>query len=211
MTVQVPNPSRTQRLFAEIFGLGDGLLRVLDMSFDQIDWAEEEIRRSQFHHRGLRDTLHHSFELLQPTHERMTQELVYRSHCRELLGRIAAGQATQPATAAEVVAVLSSASLAAPLNATAVGLYSQVLKQAGCPAPTSLNETATRDAPLATSEIDALEAWTRTKLAVDDRVLGEIDCQGRHLGHAVSCQYADSTPIRRNRPRWARPTLPKSA
>jgi hypothetical protein len=70
--------------------LGVGLARDLDACFAQIDWAEDEIRRAQHRYRRQSDLLHHSFRLLSPTHDLMSTEFVYRSHCCELLDRVAA-------------------------------------------------------------------------------------------------------------------------
>jgi hypothetical protein len=50
---------------------------------------------------------------------------VYRTHCRELLDRVAAGADTRPATDAEKLAVLSAASQTAPLNGGAETLYAR--------------------------------------------------------------------------------------
>lgn len=85
--------------------------------------AEEEIAAAQKRHPGTSDRLYHSFMLLVPSHERMEYEPVYRSHCRELLDRVAAGGDTRIGTAAEVCCALHDVSLATPLRSSAAGLY----------------------------------------------------------------------------------------
>jgi hypothetical protein len=70
--------------------------------FDQIEWAEEEIDRALRRHPAAADAIYHGFTLLMPTHPRLSRELVYRAHCRELVDRIADGADTRPDTAAEV-------------------------------------------------------------------------------------------------------------
>lgn len=115
------------RLAASLAGLdavfGD-IAEVIDSAFDQFAWAEEEIEAAQLRH-GERDRgpLWNSFSLLRPIQERPWPELVYRTHCRELLDRVAAGTDTRPATDAEKLAVLSVASQRAPLNSGAETLY----------------------------------------------------------------------------------------
>jgi hypothetical protein len=97
---------------------------LLDSTLDQCAWADEEIEAAQLRHDERdRGPLWRSFSLLRPTHDRPWPELVYRTHCRELLDRVATGADTRPATDAEKLAVLSAASQAAPLNGGAETLY----------------------------------------------------------------------------------------
>ncbi|TLF54167.1 hypothetical protein FEK31_25090 [Nocardia cyriacigeorgica] len=175
---------------------GAEFARTMDATFDQFDWAEDEIRRGQRRHQYHRDVLHHSFGLLAPTHDLMSQELVYRSHCRELLDRIAAGADTTLATAAEAALSLVQASHAAPLNTAAFGLYVRMWKLAGFPALNALGSVEVHYEAIAASEIDDLENWTRTKLAVRDRALTDITCRGRHHDEPVNCRFAHATDRR---------------
>ncbi|WP_280464361.1 hypothetical protein [Nocardia cyriacigeorgica] len=180
--------------FAGVFSeAGAEFARTMDATFDQFDWAEDEIRRGQRRHQYHRDVLHHSFGLLAPTHDLMSREFVYRSHCRELLDRIAAGADTTLATAAEAALSLVQASHSAPLNTAAFGLYVRMWKLAGFPALNALGSVEVHYEAIAASEIDDLENWTRTKLAVRDRALTGITCRGRHHDEPVNCRFANAT------------------
>jgi hypothetical protein len=128
-TPDAPRDDRAPRprLAASLAGLDAAfrdMAELIDSTSDQWTWAEEEIEAAQLRH-GERDRgpLWRSFSLLRPTHDHPWPELVYRTHCRELLDRIAAGTDTRPATDAEKLAVLSVASQRAPLNGGAETLY----------------------------------------------------------------------------------------
>ncbi len=54
--------------------------------------------------------MYHGFKLLTPSHELMGTEFVYRSHCRQILDRLAAGQDTRPGTDAEIACACADAS-----------------------------------------------------------------------------------------------------
>ncbi|ACU77797.1 hypothetical protein Caci_8984 [Catenulispora acidiphila DSM 44928] len=115
------------RLAASLIGL-DAAFRdiadVIDSALDQCAWADEEIEAAQLRHgENDRGPLWGSFSLLRPASDRPWPELLYRTHCRELLDRVAAGADTRPATDAEKLAVLSAASQTAPLNGGAETLY----------------------------------------------------------------------------------------
>lgn len=81
---------------------------------DQWTWAEDEIVQVTRRHPHVADDLFHRFSLLQPTSHRMATQFVYRSHCRELLDRVANGNDTRPGTAAEVCLALLEVSLITP-------------------------------------------------------------------------------------------------
>jgi hypothetical protein len=124
-----PRDDRASRIYlaaglAELDAEFRGIAELIDSTLDQCAWADEEIEAAQLRH-GEQDRgpLWRSFSLLRPTHDRPWPELVYRTHCRELLDRVAAGTDTRPATDAEKLAVLSAASQAAPLNGGAETLY----------------------------------------------------------------------------------------
>ncbi|NKY86562.1 hypothetical protein [Nocardia veterana] len=176
---------------ADVASMVSRCLSDLEPVFEQIDWAEDEIARAQRRHPRHRNALYHSFALLMPTHERMRQEFVFRSHCRELLDRVAAGLSPTPGTAAEVALAVMHASQKAPLNTAGFGLYVRMWIQAGFPDLESVTCSHEHYEAIAKSRIDDLEAETRTRLSVADRVLRSVDCPGRHHGQpADDCEYA---------------------
>ncbi|MFF0496432.1 hypothetical protein ACFYU5_08520 [Nocardia aobensis] len=176
--------------FANVASVVSRCLSDLEPVLEQIDWAEDEIARAQRRHPRHRNTLYHSFALLMPTHERMRQEFVYRSHCRELLDRVAVGLSPVSGTAAEVALAVMQASQKAPLNTAAFGLYVRMWIQAGFPHMESVTGSHEHYEAIAKSRIDDLEAESRTRLSVTDRVLRTIDCPGRHHGQpADDCEY----------------------
>ncbi|MBF6427519.1 hypothetical protein IU440_22800 [Nocardia cyriacigeorgica] len=188
-------PRTTPRSIIEAFArllsvAGIEFARTMDETFDQFNWAEDEIRQAQRRHQDHRDVLHHSFGLLAPTHDLMSREFVYRSHCRELLDRVAAGSDSTVATAAEVALSLVQASHAAPLNTIAFGLYVRMWMLAEFPALDALGSVEVHYEAIAASEIDDLENWTRQKLAVRDRTLTGITCRGHHHDEPVTCRFA---------------------
>jgi hypothetical protein len=83
----------------------------VDTAMEQVEWAEDEIAKAQARHPAAMDDLFHSFNLLSPTHERMKYERVHRSHCRELLDRVALGADTRACTAAEICCSCATAGL----------------------------------------------------------------------------------------------------
>ncbi len=166
---------------------GGGLTRTLSSLFEQMEQAEDEIQRSARRHPDSADLLYHSFGLLTPNHELMGTEFVYRSHCTELLERVAAGQDTRPGTAAEVCIACSEASQVAPLTATAAGLYARMWGQAFPGHGDQWDTAAEHYEALNGSQIDDLEAWARRKLAQVDQRITEIDCGGKHHGEPANC------------------------
>ncbi|WP_243795068.1 hypothetical protein [Saccharopolyspora gloriosae] len=157
--------------------------------FEIMDWAEEEIAAARRRHAVDADTLWHSFTLLVPRHELMSTEFVYRSHAVELLERVAAGEDTRPATAAEVCCVLAASSEVASLTSVAAGLYCRMWQRA-FPEQPSFWDSADAYESLHGAQIDELETFTRRKAASTDRSLSEITCSGRHHGEDVDCRYA---------------------
>ena len=121
----------------------------------------------------------------------MATEFVSRSHYRELLDRLATGMDTRPGTAAEVCCACRDASLVAPLNSTAAGLYFRMWESAFPDMPPVTDRTQHHEA-LEGSSIDALEATSRCTLAREDRLVADISCTGMHHGTAVPCTYADA-------------------
>jgi hypothetical protein len=166
----------------------------LTIIFEQLDWAADEIARATERHPAERDLIWHSNRLLKPTHPLMRTEFVFRAHCRELIGRVVAGEDTRPGTSVEAINALSEASSLAPLRPNAAGLYFR-LWTATFPDKLFEEIRESRDAheTLHRSEIDDLEALTRRKLSVKDRKLGKIECDGMHHGEPVQCKYAETS------------------
>ncbi|MEV0109216.1 hypothetical protein AB0H42_23140 [Nocardia sp. NPDC050799] len=158
--------------------------------FERIDWAEEEIQAAQKRHPEQATQVWHGFSLLQPTHQRVEYELLFRAHCREILDRLAAGKPTQPGTAAEVLAALSEASMRAPLNTESVGLYFRMWRAAALPPLEDNAGQLEHYEAITGSRIDELEAESRHRLTMPDRRLGAITCESRHHGEPVMCEFA---------------------
>jgi hypothetical protein len=166
-----------------------GVDQDLETIFAQITLAGEEIDRAIVRHAARRDTLYHSFTLLYPTPLLIDTEFVYRSHCRELLDRVATGADTRPATAAEVCCLCREISLVAPLRPSAMGLYLRMWSLA-FPDKAAHPDQGQHYEALRGPRIDQLEALARRKLTVPRRMLGSITCSGRHDGEPVNCAYA---------------------
>lgn len=175
--------------------LGDSLSDLLSSTFDLMDWAEDEIEKSQRRHPEHADALYHSFRLLAPSailQKARPAEFVYRSHCRELLERVAKGEDTRPATNAEIVCMCAEASQITPLNTAATGLYMRMWNRAFPGMRNAFREIddSGHYEAIAGSGIDACEEETRRKLTVKDRTLAGEDCPGRHHGKpAPGCLY----------------------
>ncbi len=130
--------------------------------------------------------------------KRMESERVYRSHCREILDRVAAGTDTRPGTAAEVCCAMLSISLLAPLTSAATGLYMRMWLTAGFPEFDEITESSRHHEALEKSLIDDYERFARRKLAVAGRRHGDITCSGRHHGEAVDCAYTPNRQLAAN-------------
>jgi hypothetical protein len=150
----------------------DQLKAALAPAFQAMEWAEEEIEtaRNQIPGSRVAGRIKTSFMLLRPTHDLMSTEVVYRSHCREILERVARNQDTRPGTAAECCIALSVTSLEVPLSTTAAGLYARMWKLADLP-DAALADTAEHYEALEGQSIDDAEVWLRNKLRQDWRRL----------------------------------------
>lgn len=157
--------------------------------FEQMDWAEDEIRRAGRRRRRHADLLFHCFLLLTPTAELMGTEFVYRSHCRELLRRVLSGEDTRAGTAAEVVCALSAASTVAPFTSPANGLYFRMWAMAFPEQPNFGADRLDHHEALEASVIDDMETTLRRKLAVSTRQVGTPECCGLHHGTPVACRF----------------------
>ncbi|MEU7873320.1 hypothetical protein [Dactylosporangium sp. NPDC049140] len=80
----------------------------------------------------------------------------------------------------------------APFNTVGVGLYLRMWLRAFPDVPVFDAHAAELEhyEALRADRIDELEALTRHKLADPRRVLGVIECGGRHHAEPVSCRYA---------------------
>jgi hypothetical protein len=146
---------------------------MLDPLFDAMEWAEDEIDAATRRHPAAADRIQRSFLLLRPSSPQMRTEAVYRSHCKELLDRVAAGEDTRPGTAAECCLALSETSLKVPLRTSAVGLYARMWRLAGLP-PAPITDLTEHYEALDGALIDDNEAWLRNKLRQDWRTLRPV-------------------------------------
>lgn len=148
-----------------------------------METAEEEILAAQQRHGEdppVRDAddrivgepgpIWRAFSLLRPTRD--MPEFVYRSHCREILDRVAEGEDTRPATDAEMCLALRDVTLATPVRSSTVGLYARLFarafpEQAG-DALGGMAETVHYEA-LHSDQMDEEEAWMCRQLRQDWR------------------------------------------
>jgi hypothetical protein len=171
--------------------LPPALASAMTAAFAQGDLREAEIAQAQERHPAAADRLWHAFRLLGHTHPVMDTPAVYAAHCRELLDRVAAGADTRPGTAAEICALMRDTSLAAPLTSAAAGLYLRAWRAAGLPDIGDLPQAREQHEALESSAIDEYEAQARRRLAVPERQLGDIQCNGLHN---PACVYAPANP-----------------
>ncbi len=169
-------------------GNGSEPFAVIASGFVYMTWADEEIDKARDENPEHSDRLFHSFLLLSPNIalERMASEYVFRLHCRELLGRVVAGTDTRPGTAAEVCCAMRDTSLRVSLNSVGAGLLLRMWEAAaGFPDLGDFTAARTHHEALHKSLIDEAEAGARSKLAVKDRVLGTIECEGVHNSECI--------------------------
>jgi hypothetical protein len=158
---------------------------------DCLEWAEDEIQAAMRRHPDASDTLWHSLMLLRPNdYHRLITEWVFRSHCRELLERVAAGEDTRPATDAEICCMTLAVATRTPIHTAAYGMHIRLWHRA-FPGKEVLqaDEIAHYEA-IHGERMTDLEREARAKLAVRDRVLGTINCAGKHRSVNVNCAYA---------------------
>jgi hypothetical protein len=160
-------------------------------AFALMDAAEEEILAAQLRHGerppdrdpdgrvvGERGPLWRAFRLLSPTRPEMAG-FVHRSHCRELLDRVARGDDTRPATDAELCLALKDVTLATPVRSSTAGLYRRLFTRAFPEqAAEAFDGAADLDhyEALHGEQMDEDEAWIRRRLAQDWR---RADVPGR--------------------------------
>lgn len=180
----------------EVDNGSQGLFAVVETAFSMMEIAESEIEFAQFRHGekpvvrdetgkvvGPKGRLWRSFRLLAPTGEMSDRaEFVYRAHCIQILDRVAAREDTREASDAEMMLALGQASMAAPLKASAAGLYLRLFARAFPAQATQIWGELDRSAQdydrLYSSQIDEDEAWLRRKARQDwrdSRYLDEDD------------------------------------
>lgn len=121
---QLPGTELLQTLFST------DELSVIRSTFRRMEIAEDEIARAKEAFPLKAEAIHNAFRYLCPTKPlECLSDDVYRQHCRELLKRIVDGADLRLGTAAEVLALLSAASLEAPPTRTAAVLYWQLFKR----------------------------------------------------------------------------------
>ncbi|SDP96402.1 hypothetical protein SAMN04487905_12024 [Actinopolyspora xinjiangensis] len=163
--------------------------------FDQMAWCEDEIQAAQRRHPHAADTLYHSWTLLHPTTARMSTEFVYRSHGREILERVAAGEDTRPGSAAEIVIALCEVAKTTPITTAAEGVLFRLWAEA-FPDQQDIDLHRSHRETLYNDRIDDVESLMRSKTSVTTRTvtLAKIECHGRHHGERVTCSYAPNAP-----------------
>lgn len=194
------DPDGEPGLFAEwlagvddTFGAGfAALLRGIADQSDQWEWAENEIKKARARHPRHADRIWHSFHLLRPRTELtlLKFEMPFRSHCREILNRVVAGEDTRPGTAAEVWCGMRELSRLSPFTSAAAGLYMRMWRAAGFPEFPEFSEASRHHEALEKPLIDNHEQLARQKLAMDDRRPRDIKCMGLHHAEPVVCVYA---------------------
>ena len=103
---------------------------LLGSTFRRMDIAEDEIARAKQTHPLHAAKLHDAFRALCPTTPlRSISHTIYRNHCRELLERIVTNADLKPGTDAEILSILSEASLVAPPTRTAAVLYWRLFRR----------------------------------------------------------------------------------
>ncbi len=116
-----------------------------------------------------------AFKLLVPLGFVAYSLKLYRAHCEELVARVKAGQDTRPGTEAEVIMVLSKASLARPPGRTEAALYERLFRKVFPGKVTHGGQPQAPDEPIAREEYpgvcDELLATLRRKAARPDRRL----------------------------------------
>ncbi len=93
---------------------GEDLAHRIIGALDRIEVAEEEIKKAQQLYPAKEQEIWNSFTFLRPTEELMLQnEIIYRSHARELVDRAGLGMDLNEATNAELLCVMVRRSLMA--------------------------------------------------------------------------------------------------
>jgi hypothetical protein len=154
--------------------LPGGFMEVFDAAMSSMAIAEGLIEELSREHPESADLIWHSFSLLRPTHDLMHKtDMIYRSHCREILQRVIDGADTRPGTAAECCIVCCKTSQIAPLTVAGVGTYMRMWQAAGLP-DTGAGVSAEHHEAIRGPAIDEHERMMRRKLAQPWRKLPSV-------------------------------------
>jgi len=154
--------------------LPGGFMQAFDAAMNSMEIAEGLIEELSKEHPEHADLIWHSFGLLRPTHDLMHKtDMIYRSHCREILQRVIDGADTRPGTAAECCIVCCETSQIAPLTVAGVGAYMRMWQAAGLP-DTGASVSAEHHEAIRGPAIDEHERMMRTKLSQPWRKLPSI-------------------------------------
>lgn len=140
----------------EILGeMPAAMARTMSRTFELMEVAEEEIARARAAHPDTSERLWRCFMLVRPPEgmSRLATE-VYRSHCRELLERVALGGDTRTGTDAEMVMHMSLASLQAPPVRDFAVLYRSLFERVLPEAAVTLEPTDTESYEGAEATLD---------------------------------------------------------
>jgi len=181
-------------------GLGDALSQVVararaetEAGFAAVEWREDEIALAVARHPAAGDDLFHANRIVVPSIATAAwdAEFIFRGHVRELLERVASGQDTRPAAAAECSIAMARVAMAIPLHGAAAGFYLRMWQQA-FPGHPDGDQSLTAHYERAHGQgIDRHERYVCRRLAVPRRRLeaARIECDGEHWGRAVTCKY----------------------
>jgi len=161
--------------------LPGGFMEQFDAAMSSMEIAEGLIEELSQKHPERADLIWHSFSLLLPTHSLMHKtDMIYRSHCREILQRVIDGADTRPGTAAECCIVCCETSQIAPLTVAGVGTYMRMWQAAGLP-DTGAGVSAEHHEAIRGSAIDEHERMMRRKLSQPWRELPSV------IEHSPGC------------------------
>lgn len=92
--------------------------------------AEEEIAQGMEQHPEHKDAIWAMFSNLQPTRYLLRYPVLYRSHCRYLITRVAQGKEIKSPTPAEYCCIFSELSMQAPMQSDLMFAYWKCFKVA---------------------------------------------------------------------------------
>ncbi len=165
--MEVSEVARAARLFPEggwVFG----------RTFVLVAIAEEEIARAKrsLRRESARRRADSAFALLMPGELRGYCDAVYRSHAREIIGRVARREDARPATAAECLVALSRGSLIAPPDSDHCALHERLFGEVmGAVSLAAIVGDDMRGRKTHAGAVDELLAGMRRRLADPKRAL----------------------------------------
>jgi len=142
---------------------GGGSARI-ERAFDLMSVAEEEIKEAMRKAPRKAKALRDSFRYLYSPELVLFADDLYRSHCREIFGRVKRGEDLSPGTDAECLVAFHEASLKAPPNADFARAMSEVFFRVFPDRPREVFDVGSESYPGRTGEI---VAELRKKLARD--------------------------------------------